>query len=367
MKTFIKNNILNFYILIFLIISFISISKASLYLSSTLGNLYFKQVIWFLVGFIFILFIRRIKIKKFYNISLYLYLLNNIFLAGLFLFGKEINSSKAWYSIFNVNLQPSELMKISLILLNSYVIYKFYKNKSTLKKKEEFKLILTLLFILIVPSILTFLEPDTGAVICYFVITFSMLYISGIDKRWFYLFFAVLFLGIIFFLYLFYFDQTKFISIFGTSFFYRIERILDWGSKSGMQLNNSLIAIGSSGLTGHSEIPIYYPEAGTDFIFTSYSSTYGLVGSIVLLIILFSFDLYLLKITKKLVNKQNKYTLFGIFSLFFYQQVQNIAMTMGLLPITGITLPLISYGGSSVLCFLILIGIVESILKEKKA
>lgn len=367
MKSFLKNNSLNIYIILFLILSCLSIYEASFYLSSTLGNLCVKQIIWYVIGFILIMIIKKINIKKIYNYSIYLYLINNIFLIGLFFFGNEINNSKAWYSIFNINLQPSELMKISLILLNSFVIYKFFKNKEKIKKKEEFKLIITLLLILLIPSILTFLEPDTGAVICYFVISFSMLYISGIDKKWFIGLFIFLFIFIAVFFSIYFFKQEMFIEFFGSNFFYRIERILDWQNKSGMQLNNSLIAIGSSGLTGNKIVPLYYPEAGTDFIFTSFSTSYGLIGTVIFLLILFSFDNYLLNITKELTNKEYKYTVFGILSLFFYQQVQNIAMSIGLLPITGITLPLISYGGSSVLCFLLLIGIVENIIKEKKS
>ena len=131
-----------------------------------------------------------------------------------------------------------------------------------------------------------------------------------------------------------------------------------------MQLNNSLIAIGSSGLYGHKNVPLYFPEAGTDFIFTTFSSSFGYLGSVMLLLLLFSFDLYIIDILRTIKNRENKYTLFGIVSLFLYQQVQNIGMTLGLLPMTGITLPLISYGGSSLISYFILIGIVENIKKR---
>lgn len=368
MKKFLRKNILNIYLILFLIISYLSIFQASIFLSKSLGTLYYKQIIWYIIGFILIIIIKNLNIKKIYNLSIYLYLINILLLAGLFFFGTEINNSKAWYSIFDISLQPSELMKITLILINSYVIYKFYKNKSKIKLKKEFKLIFTLLLILLVPCILTFLEPDTGAVISYITITLSMLYISGIDKKWFiYLFILVAFLATVFFLTYFY-KRNFFINTFGTTFFYRIERIINWKNKSGMQLNNSLIAIGSSGFTGHNHVPIYYPEAGTDFIFTSFFSSYGLIGSVILLTLIFLFDLYLLKLANSIKNKQDKYTVFGIFSLFFYQQIQNISMTLGILPITGITLPFISYGGSSVLSSFILVGIIESIKKyEKKA
>ncbi len=352
------------FLLLFMILSYLSINKASLYLSPSLGKLYYKQMIWYLIGIIFIIFIKKTNIKKIYNVSLLLYVINNVFLLGLFFFGVEINNTKAWFKILNIYIQPSEFMKISMILFNSYIIHSYYKNKEKINKKKELKLIISLFIIFLIPSILTFIEPDTGAIIGYFVIFISMLYISGIDKKWFYKLSILFVLLIIIFVIIYFYEQELLIKIFGSKIIYRIERIINWKSKSGMQLTNSLIAIGSSGLYGHKNVPLYYPEAGTDFIFTSFASAFGFIGSIILLIICFSFDLYIINTITKIKNKENKYTLFGIVSLFLYHQVQNIGMTIGLLPITGITLPLISYGGSSLLSYLILIGLFENIKKE---
>ncbi len=309
--------------------------------------------------------ISKIKTIKLYNYSIILYILNTFLLLIILILGKEVNGTKAWFRLFNISIQPSEFMKINLILINSYIINKYYKNKD--KIKNEFKLIITILCITIIPSILTFLEPDTGAIICYFIISISMLYISGINKKWFITLFIIIFifLGIIFYLY--FFKESTFIRVFGNSLFYRIDRVLNWKSKSGIQLNNSLIAIGSAGLFGHNKVPLYYPEAGTDFIFTSFTSSYGFIGGTALLLLFLLFNLYLLKSFKYIKRKQDIYTLFGIVALLFYQEIQNISMTIGLLPISGITLPFISYGGSSIISCLILMGIVISIKKRKKA
>ena len=362
MIAFIKKNALYIYLLLFMFISHISIYKASIYISPALGKLYIKQLLWYLIGFICIFFIKKTNIKKIYNLSIVIYVVNILLLIGLFFFGKEVNNAKAWYKILGVNIQPSELMKISLILINSYVIYRFYKNRAKINSKKEFTLILSLIIVLLIPSILTFLEPDTGAVICYIVITFSMLYISGIDKKWFYYISLTIISLIIIFTLLYFFKSD----ILGNSLFYRIQRLIDWKNKNGMQLNNSLIAIGSSGITGHSYVPIYYPEAGTDFIFTTFTSSFGLIAAISLITIILLFDLYIINDLKKIHNLQNKYTLFGILALFFYQQIESISMALGILPITGITLPFISYGGSSILSSLILVGIIKSIENYNK-
>ena len=366
MKSYIKDNIIYIYILFFLTISYLSIFETSRYLSPTLGILYYKQIIWYLIGLIIIFIIKRININMIYKFSIFLYIINIILLIGLFFFGSEINNSKAWYNIFGFSFQPSEFMKISLILLDAEIINKYYKKKDKISKKEEIKIIIILFLLFTIPSILTFLEPDTGSVIGYFIITISMIYISNIDKKWLLGLFISFLIILFIFLYIYFNYQDLFINIFGSSFFYRIDRIINWQSKSGLQLNNSLIAIGSSGLTGNNYIPIYYPELETDFIFTSFTSTYGFIGGLLLIILSFSFDLYVLNLIKKEPNKQNKYVLFGISMLFLYQQIQSIGMTLGILPITGITLPLISYGGSSLISYLILTGLIINITKKKK-
>jgi len=164
---------------------------------------------------------------------------------------------------------------------------------------------------------------------------------------------------------LFYFEKELFINILGSNFFYRLDRIFDWTKSSGIQLENSVISISSSGITGHgfNKIPIYFPELHTDFIFAVFVSCYGLVGALILFILFYIFDAEIINIGK---NKNMPFKLIssGIVAVLIYQQVQNTAMTIGILPITGITLPFISYGGSSLLSFMILIGIILNIDKQ---
>ena len=195
-----------------------------------------------------------------------------------------------------------------------------------------------------------------------------MIFVSGINKKWFVFLFIITIFTLIIFFYIYFFQENLFIEIFGNRFFCRIDRIINWKNGSGMQLNNSLIAIGSSGILGHgfNNTPIYFPEAGTDFIFSVYASNFGLFGIILLISFILFFDIYLINISKKVYSIQDKYTITGIISVLFYQQIQNIGMTIGLLPITGITLPLISYGGSSLISYLLLIGIVINIINTDK-
>ena len=354
------------YVSIFAIISLISIYSASMYLSKTLGNLVLKQAMWYAVGIIFIFIIYKLKISFFIKISPYIYLFNIILLLGLLFVGPVINGSRCWYIIEGIgSFQPSEFMKISLVLIEAYIIDNFSSKEKN--AKNEFKLIALIFIVFLIPSILTFLEPDTGAVIIYFIITLLMLFISGIRLRWFIIGISMLIIIVASFLAFFFLKQDMFIKIFGSDFFYRIDRVINWQNGSGMQLENSLAAIGSSGILGHgfNKTPLYFPEAGTDFIFSVYASNFGLIGSCIFILLVVLFDIHLIKVGMS-SKSIYKYIISGILGIFIYQQIQNISMTLGLLPITGITLPFISYGGSSLLSYMILIGFVISIYNEKE-
>ncbi len=367
-----KNNKINFKILIpiFLmaIISIMTIYSALTYTSQSLGNLALKQAIWYIVGSILVVIILKVKNEFLYRHTWFLYVLGNILLVGLLLFGTPINNSKCWFTIPGVgSIQPSEFMKIFIMLVLATMIHNFrsdYKNPTIW---QEFLFILKTLIIVLIPSILTFLQPDTGAVIIYLIIYFVMMFSSGIRVGWFILAFACIgvILGSV--LGIYFFKEELFIDIFGTSIFYRLDRLFDWKTGSGLQLENALAAIGSAGLFGHgfNKTPIYFPESSTDFIFAVFASNFGIIGVIILLGIIIYFDINIIRLAKRKIDDTDKYILAGIVGMLLFQQVQNIGMTVGLLPITGITLPFISYGGSSLLSYMLLVGILLNISMEK--
>lgn len=359
MKRMYKNKInksILYYIYLFMFISIISIYSAGNLLGRP--NLVIKQLIWYIIGFYIIHIISKINIKVIYKYYKYLYILGNIILLILLLFGKPINNSKCWFNILGVNIQPSEFMKIILIITNAIIIN---------KNKKDYKLIFKILFITLIPSVLTFLEPDTGMVIIYLIISFTMLFISNIDIKYFTISFLFLLLFLAIFLSLYLYNSNYFIKLFGTNFFYRIDRLLDWKNGSGMQLTNALTSIGSAHIFGFgfNNTPIYFPEAQTDFIFSVFATNYGFIGITILLTIILYFDIYLIKLAIKTKKDIDKYIITGIIGMLIYQQIQNIGMNLGLLPITGITLPFISYGGSSLISYMISIAIILNITKKQ--
>lgn len=357
-----------FCILLFMIISIITINSAMTYLSSSLGNLALKQLIWYIIGWIIIGIIIKISNKKIYQSVWYIYITFILLLFILLIIGQPINGSKCWFTIPGIgSIQPSEFMKIAIIITTSITTSKWLENiKKTPTLKQELLIIFKVFSIWLIPAILTFLEPDTGAVFIYTIIIISILWTSPLRKRWFLI--GIILISILLgtFLGIYFFNQDLFVDIFGTDLFYRIDRLLDWKNGTGMQLENSLTAIGSSGILGHgyNKTPIYFPESGTDFIFAVYSSNFGLIGSIILISLILYFDFIIIKIAKQSNNTTDKFMIAGILGMLLYQQLQNIGMTLGILPITGITLPFISYGGSSLLSYMIIIGIILNIYHD---
>ena len=354
-------------IIILAIISIVTIYSAGTILPSYLQNLALRQFIWYVVGFGLAYFMMFIGNDFIYDHAWALYGIGVLSLIGLFFFGTDINDARCWYTIPGIGtIQPSEFMKIILIITLGTVIHDFNENFSNPSLMEEFKFLLKVGVIVLIPSILTFLQPDTGVVLIYLLITFVMLFISGIRYRWFVIAIALLFTLVAIVLGIYFINQDLFVDIFGTSFFLRVDRLLDWSNKSGYQLENGLLSIGSGGIfgTGIRNTPLYFPEAQTDFVFAVYASNFGFIGSMCLILLLLFFDIRLIQIALKSRSNKNKYVIAGIVGMLIYQQIQNIGMTIGLMPITGITLPFISYGGSSLLSYMIMAGIIFNISNE---
>lgn len=354
-------------IILFGVISVVAIYCTKSMLALEFQNYWIKQIVWYVVGFMVAFSMMFFGNKFLYNNAWWFYILGVVSLASVLIFGITINNATCWFKIpFIGTIQPSEFMKIFLIIILSRLINEFNEKYITPRARDEFFFLIKIIFLVSIPSVLTFIEPDTGAVMIYLIITVVMLFIGGIRKRWFVLGFLIIGSVVGAGAYLFLTNQDLFIKILGTSIFYRIDRITNWSASSGMQLENSLIAIGSAGIFGHgfNQTPIYFPEMQTDFIFTVITSNFGLIGASILILLIIFFDISLIRTVYKTNNFADKYAIAGIIAVLLFQQFQNISMTIGLLPIMGITLPFISYGGSSLLSYMLLVGMVFNISNE---
>lgn len=312
-----------------LVLNIISI----IYLSNT--SYIYKHLIYLTIGYLLILIISKINIKIIFKLSHILYLFSILLLTLVLIIGKEINGAKAWIHIAGISIQPSEIAKLTLSLYLPYL---------TLKKKKIF----TLILLTTIPTILTFLEPDTGAIIFYIIILLSTLKYTKLNKK---IINKLVIISIIFItlnITLYFTNKDALINIYGTKLFYRIDRLISFKEQTNIQNTNSLISIGSHKL-------LYIPENHNDFIFASTISKYPVAFPIIIISYITIFIYYI----KRITNKKNISNIinFIILNTLLIQSFYNIFMNLSLVPIIGIPLPFISYGGSYLITLYTLIGI----------
>ncbi len=325
-------------------------------------NHYIKQTLFFLISIILFISKDKIKINVLFEYSNHIYLLNVFLLFLVLIMGSTVNGAKAWFHLGFFSFQPSELMKLSLLLY----LCQMKRNQELNNKKEERNYIIKVFSAFLLPSLLVFLEPDTGAIIFYFLIMISVLISSKISKKWLLFFGIAIITLLISFFYLYFFQEDILISLIGTSFFYRVERLLNF--QKGLQIENALIAIGSAPFFkwNLTETGIYIPEAPTDFAFTLVTNVLGIFG---LLLVLLSYTIITV-ILIKTIPKQKKEPLYSFhisfLVIFLFNTFYNIFMNIGCVPIMGIPLPFLSYGGSTIMVYTFFLVIVFHQKKKKK-
>lgn len=357
MKKVINSPLLLFIpLLIIMIISFMNMQNAKL-LSDLYKKNLLKQLIWYIVGFGTILIIKKINIQTILKYSKYFYWLSIILLVLVLFFGKETNGARAWFNFGIFSFQPSELTKLTLIL---------YLSDIASRNKPDFRLILKVSILTIIPSILVFLEPDTGAIIFYFLSAITILYFAQLKKYWFLILLGIIILLGGTFIILYIYNRDLLIKLIGTSFFYRIERLITFQTESSYQLENALIVMGSASFfgTGLNKISLYIPEAPTDFIFAFTIGNFGIFTGFLILLCYLLIDIFLINQYLKQKNKKIKLVLISFISIFFFQQIINIGMNLGLLPIIGIPLPFLSYGGTTIIIYFLFLGIILNLLSR---
>lgn len=335
-----------FVLIVFMIISVLNNYYAGSF-SSLFSNYFIKQGVWFLVSFGFIYLLKFFNVNFIIDKSIFLYVLGIALLIITYLFGTDVNGARSWLKLGFFSIQASEFMR-------SFLMIYLFHFKDKYSHLSDFKFILYSFLIVLIPSVLTFIEPDTGGVILYLCVWFYFIISKKINK--FYYIggsaFILGFLGLFFFLY--FKRQELFIDLFGTSFFYRMDRLVNLGD--GYQINEALKSISNSGLFGIKNY-IYFPEAPTDFAFTLLIANFGYVGLIFLLMVYFYLFKFILEFRYDDLSRCFVFTLLVQFCI-------NIFMNIGLFPIMGITLPFISYGGSSLFSYMLVLGF---ILNKNKA
>jgi len=343
------------YFLVFLVLILGVISIFSMY--STEGGsfgYYTQSHIYRLVTFfLFFLFFSFLNINFLHKISYIFYFSILILLLGVHFYGIASSGSKRWISLIIFNLQPSEMMKVGIIIFLAR-----YYNKIPANDVNKIKFLILPIFILFIPLSLVAAQPDLGTALLITMTGISVIFLAGFRlKYFFYSFIALICLAPV-----------------GISFLkpYQKARILTFLSPendplgAGYQIIQSKIAVGSGGifgkgfLKGSQNYLDYLPEKHTDFIFTLFSEQFGFIGSTILLIIYALIIYRIIRIGMQTKNNFSRLFCFGFATSFFIFVTVNMSMVLGLLPIVGAPLPIMSYGGSSLLSMLSGLGIVMS-------
>ena len=312
-----------------------------------------SHIIRFTMFFILMIMISFINIK-FWHATGYIFY---IFVLGLLIwasfYGIKAQGSQRWIDLYFLNLQPSELMKISII-----VCFAKYFHRTQVSSVNNFKNIFICFVILVIPVILVVSQPDLGTSILIALSGLIVLWLAGLNVKYF-VYSTLLFV-----------ISAPFVISFLKP--YQKLRILTFFNPdkdplgAGYQIIQSKIAVGSGGIYGKGFLKgtqgylEFLPEKHTDFIFTLFSEEFGFVGSVILLII---YSVMIYRIINIGMNSRSFFSrlfCFGFASAIFIYIAVNMSMVLGLLPIVGSPLPIMSYGGSSMLATMIGFGIVMS-------
>ena len=349
-KIFALDFLLIFFVLLLGIISFFAMYSTE---QGKFGYYTQSHLYRFSIFFILFIIISFFKVKNWYKSAYLFYFTILILLFAVDFFGVTSSGSKRWISLFFINLQPSELMKIALIIFLARYYYKI-----PTENVANLKYIVAPLFAILVPVLLVAQQPDLGTAVLILAGGFAVIWLTGVRIKFFlYSFFILICLMPV-----------------GISFLkpYQKSRILTFldperdALGAGYQIIQSKIALGSGGifgkgfLQGSQSYLDYLPEKHTDFIFTLFSEEFGFVGSTALLLVYVMIIYRITVIGRQSRNNFAKLYCFGFASAFFAYVAVNMSMVLGLLPIVGAPLPIMSYGGSSMLSIMIGLGIVMS-------
>lgn len=332
-----------------------------------------RQIVFYISGFFMVFVLTFIPVKWMKQYIWIIYGLGVLSLSVLFFAPVTpvtpiINGAKSWYQFGFFSIQPSEIVKIIYILTLAYVVSQHNKYKLTNDLTVDVKLLFKLMLVSVLPMLLILAQNDLGTTLVMLAILFGMIVVSGISWWLIIPTLAVastiggsLILGILY--------RPDLLERYLGIHPYQFERIYSWlqpqnyVSEGGFQLSNSLKAIGSGGITGKgfSDGIIYIPENHTDFIFTIIGEEFGFLGSTAVIVILFMLMLHLFRIAATVNDSFASYFIIGYLSLLMFHVLQNIGMTIQLLPITGIPLPFLSYGGSGLWANMLAVGIIMSI------
>ena len=318
-----------------------------------------SQLIFLILGYIIMFIVSKINYQKYQKYSNIIFgicfiLIVLVLIPGI---GTIRNGSRSWFGVGGFGIQPSEFTKLGLIIFTS----KYLKNNNK-ELRDIKKGVLPILIVLMLVFGLIMLQPDFGTGVVIVISIVALLFVSGVKMNFF---IKIGLLGLV---------GVVVLIIIAP---YRMERIVSflnpWSDPlgSGFQIIQSMYAIGPGGLLGLGfgnsiQKHFYLPEPQTDFIFSIISEEFGFMGILIVSSLFITIIYQGIKISMKCEDAFGKYLAFGITFSLAFQTLLNLMVVVGLIPVTGVTLPFLSYGGSSLLITLLSMGILLNISKSTR-
>ena len=338
---------------------FFSLVSTSLIASDKLDTnnyfFFFKHLTYIFIGLVTLVFFSSLSEKNLFKISIYLFFITLFFLFLVPIFGTEVKGSKRWLNLFFLpQFQPIELLKPFIIIFVATILCS--------EKNYNIYIKYLLTIIAIIPTgLLLIMQPDIGQTLLVFLSWAILVFISGINLLFILLFISfsiITLLYVVFFIPKFIYIKSRILSFFNPD-----------GGTHNFQSDKAIEAISSGGFfgkgIGEGTLKTRVPEAHTDYIVSVISEEFGVIA-IILLLILFLFFIY--SVFKKIYSEKSekiKLVLTGAISLIIFQALIHLGVNIRLFPTTGMTLPFLSYGGSSIVGVSILSGIILNLTKRK--
>jgi len=320
------------------------------------------QIVWFATGLVLLIIAASIDYHKINDLALYAYLAVIGLLIGVMLFGSIGGGAQSWIEIGPYRMQPSEFSKVSLILMLARIMAKREEEEEGINNIKTFGL---MFITFAIPFVLTVIQPDMGTAMVLAVIFGGMVFVAGIKYKYLFLVLGIGIAAIPVAWYTFLDEFQK----------KRILVFLNPGMDplgDGYHVLQSIISIGSGQLTGQlgrtgllgdnllSQLD-FLPAKDTDFVFSVTTEALGFVGGITIIVLYYLLLMRTMRIAQRSRDKLGSYICAGVASMILFHVFENIGMSMGIMPITGIPLPFMSYGGSSMWTNMIAFGLVLNV------
>lgn len=324
---------------------------------------FFRELIFVVIGFLIFLFVIVFPTKNYKKLDNFFMIIITLALIGLLVYGYAANNAVSWYKIGPVTIQPSEFAKLIVII---YLAVYYEKNKD--KMDIQWNIIKPILFIIIIVALVA-IQPDMGTAMILMLITLMVFYGVPISNKNRHMFNKIFVGGVIIVALVLVTSGGKLLKSYQLERFNFIDPCERYQEDSGYQLCNSFIAFKNGGINGQglgdsTQKYLYLPESYTDFIFPIIVEELGLVVGIIILFGYMFILLRIIKVARRATNLRNSLICYGVFAYLLTHIMVNLMGVMGIIPLTGVPLPFLSYGGSYAICLMIALGLVQRVAIE---